>query len=234
MHLFYVPGPLNGSCTLSEEESKHCVRVLRLRQGDKVQLIDGQGGWHEGEIDDANAKACTVMISSSKHSHGKRPFALRMAVAPTKNIERFEWFLEKATELGIERITPVTCEHSERTILKPDRLTRVLVSSMKQSLRAYLPVLDPLTKFSDLIKEQWSGQKFIAHCRANSKPLLKDVYTPGADAMVLIGPEGDFSDAEITMALRMGFKEVSLGPSRLRTETAALAACHTVNLLSGY
>lgn len=232
MHIFYTPELSGSQYTLDETESKHCVRVLRLEKGDQIILVDGRGGYFTAEITDPNPKRCTVKIIRSELNFGLRKFQVHMAIAPTKNIERIEWFLEKATEIGLDRVTPLLCRYSERKEIKPERLEKVMVSAMKQSLKAYLPRLDELTKFKDLISQPFDGQKFIAHCEEQHRDLLKDLVLPNQSYLILIGPEGDFSSEEIEMALNAGFRPVSLGNSRLRTETAGLVACHTFNLLN--
>lgn len=232
MHIFYTPELSERQYTLDETESKHCVRVLRLEQGDQITLVDGRGGYFTAEITDPNPKRCSVKIIRSELNFGLRKFQVHVAIAPTKNIERIEWFLEKATEIGLDRVTPLLCRYSERKEIKPERLEKVMVSAMKQSLKAYLPQLDELTKFKDLISEPFDGQKFIAHCEEQHRDLLKDLVIPNQNYLILIGPEGDFSSEEIEMALDAGFRPVSLGDSRLRTETAGLVACHTFNLLN--
>lgn len=232
MHIFYTPELSGSQYTLDETESKHCVRVLRLEKGDQIILVDGRGGYFTAEITDPNPKRCSVKIIRSELNFGLRKFQVHMAIAPTKNIERIEWFLEKATEIGLDRVTPLLCRHSERKEIKAERLEKVMVSAMKQSLKAYLPRLDELTKFKDLISQPFDGQKFIAHCEEQHRDLLKDLVLPNQSYLILIGPEGDFSSEEIEMALSAGFRPVSLGNSRLRTETAGLVACHTFNLLN--
>ena len=232
MHIFYTPNLSGKSFVLDEMESKHCVRVLRLAEGDEIVLVDGRGGWFVARIADANPKRCAVAVVDEKLSYGLRNFSIQVAIAPTKNIDRIEWFLEKATEIGITRVTPLLCHHSERKEIKADRLEKVMVSAMKQSLKAYLPQLDEMTKFATLVKQPFNGQKFIAHCEEQHRELLKNVVRPGENYLILIGPEGDFSPEEIQLALDNGFLPVSLGKSRLRTETAGLVACHTFNLLN--
>jgi 16S rRNA (uracil1498-N3)-methyltransferase len=230
MQLFYVPTISGAEVVLDDIESKHAVRVLRLTEGTSVELIDGKGGFYTAEITDANPKKCRLNITSTQKSFGKKDFRLHMAVAPTKNIDRFEWFLEKATEIGIDEITPLLCEHSERKVIKPERLEKILISAMKQSLKAYLPVLNELTPLKDIISTSSENHKFIAHCYEGEKPHLKDVISEKSNALVLIGPEGDFSPEEVKLAKANGFSEVSLGSARLRTETAGVVACHMVNL----
>lgn len=232
MHIFYTPELSGNTYTLDESESKHCVRVLRLEQGDEIILVDGRGGFFTAEIADPNPKRCTVNVIKSELNFGLRNFQVHVAIAPTKNIERTEWFLEKATEIGINRITPLLCRHSERKDIKHDRLEKVMISAMKQSLKAYLPQMDELTKFSDLLAQPFEGQKFIAHCDDQHRDLLKNLVVPNQRYLILIGPEGDFSSEEIEMAIRAGYQPVSLGDSRLRTETAGVVACHTFNLLN--
>ncbi len=232
MHIFYTPDISGNTYILDETESKHCVRVLRLEKGDEITLVDGRGGFFTAEIADPNPKRCAVTVIKSEPDFGGRDFRVHIAIAPTKNIERIEWFLEKATEIGINRVTPLLCRYSERKEIKHDRLEKVMVSAMKQSLKAYLPKLDDLTKFADFIKQPFDGQKFIAHCEEQHRDLLKNLVEVKQNYLILIGPEGDFSTEEIEMALTAGFRPVSLGDSRLRTETAGVVACHTFNLLN--
>jgi 16S rRNA (uracil1498-N3)-methyltransferase len=234
MQLFYFPDISGNNCTLSEEESKHAVRVLRLKEKDIIYLVDGKGGFYSAEIEDDNVKRCRINILEKKEEYGRRGFFLHLAVAPTKNIERFEWFLEKATELGIDEITPLECQHSERAVVKHERLNKVIISAMKQSVKAYLPKLNELARFKDFLKGCviFKGKKFIAHCMEGEKPSLKNVYSANENVIILIGPEGDFSPEELELATKAGFIGVSLGNSRLRTETAAVAACHALNFLN--
>ena len=230
MHLFYTPDLKNETYRLSEEESKHCVRVLRLTEGDTLYLVDGKGLFCEAIITTAHPKACELRIRDRKVNYGERNFHLTMAVAPTKNIDRYEWFLEKATEIGIDRIIPLQSRYSERKEIKHERLEKVMVSAIKQSIKAYLPDLNPILTFQQFIKIPFNGQKFIAHCNDGAKILLGDALTKGADVLIAIGPEGDFSTEEVEAAIGDGFIPISLGDARLRTETAALVACVTVNL----
>lgn len=232
MHLFYTPDINEKIYSLNEEESKHCMRVLRLQKDDKINLIDGKGGLYTARIIDTNPKKCILEVLDYKQEYGKRDFYLHIAIAPTKNISRFEWFLEKATEIGIDEITPLLCEHSERKIIKPDRLNKVITAAVKQSLKAYHPKLNVLTKFSDFISANNKGEKYIAHCEENEKRNLKDICKSKTDIVILIGPEGDFSPKEIKQAQENNFTEISLGNSRLRTETAGIVACHTINIIN--
>lgn len=232
MNLFYA-SDINGQFyTLSTEESKHIIRVLRMNSGDTVFFTDGKGSIYECCIADANPKSCEVEILAKKPGAGKRLFQLQLAVAPTKNITRYEWFLEKATEIGIDTITPIICDHSERKIVKTDRLNRVITAAMKQSLKSFHPKLDEAISFSKFIKQGFAGQKFIAYIDKSVTLELSKAYTPGQGALVLIGPEGDFSPEEVELAKKNGFIPVRLGTARLRTETAAVVSCHTVNLLN--
>nr|WP_319512603.1 16S rRNA (uracil(1498)-N(3))-methyltransferase [uncultured Draconibacterium sp.] len=230
MQLFYVPNISGAEVILNETESKHAIRVLRLNEGDQIELIDGKGGFYRARITNANPKKCKLSIIDSQTEFGKKDFHLHIAIAPTKNIDRTEWFLEKCTEIGIDEITPLLSEHSERKVIKPERLEKILVSAMKQSVKAYLPRLNELTKLSDLLQQATETKKYIAHCNEGEKPHLKNVVKPGEKVLILIGPEGDFSPEEVNLALQSGFKAISLGDARLRTETAGVVACHIVNL----
>jgi len=232
MHIFYTPDISDKSYTLDEAESKHCTKVLRLVRGDLITLVDGHGGFFTAEINDPNPKRCQVNVIKSEQQFGLQSFQVNIAIAPTKNMERIEWFLEKVTEIGVNRITPLLCRFSERKEIKHERLEKVMISAMKQSLKAYLPQLDEMTKFSNFIHQTFDGQKFIAHCEDQHRDLLKSRIKKGGNYLILIGPEGDFSMEEIEMALNAGFQPVSLGNSRLRTETAGVVACHTFNLLN--
>jgi 16S rRNA (uracil1498-N3)-methyltransferase len=232
MQIFYTPDLSGNTYTLDETESKHCIRVLRLEKGNKITLVDGRGGFYTAEISDPNPKRCSVIVTKSEMNFGLRNFQVHIAIAPTKNMDRLEWFLEKATEIGIDSITPLLCRYSERKEIKTDRLEKVMVSAMKQSLKAYLPQLNSLTKFSDFVRQPFDGQKFIAHCEEQQRDLLTSKIEPHSKYLILIGPEGDFSTEEIELAILAGFHPVSLGESRLRIETAGLVACHTFNLMN--
>lgn len=231
MHLFYTPDIIGKTYLLSEEESKHCIKVLRLDKDDVVYLIDGKGGFFKAFIEMPHPKHCVLNIIEEHLEYGKRNHYLHIAVAPTKNIERLEWFLEKATEIGIDEITPIICDRSERREVKPERLTKIITSAVKQSLKAYHPILNPTLKFDEFIKKA-SGQKYIAHCIDEKKIALKDSVEPSGNYTIMIGPEGDFSPPEIRSAIDAGFLPVTLGNSRLRTETAALEACFEINFLN--
>ena len=233
MYIFYTPNISLPNHILNEEESKHCVRVLRLSVGDVVNLVDGVGGFYSAEISSADAKKVGLHILSSQYEYGKRNFKLHIAIAPTKNTDRLEWFLEKSTELGIDEITPIICHRSERKVIKIDRLEKVITSAVKQSIKAYHPKLNEAQSFELFINSTVHENKFIAHCLStDAKYYLSALTNEGEDCLVLIGPEGDFTESEISLALKKGFKAVTLGNTRLRTETAALAACFEINYLN--
>jgi len=234
MHLFYTPDiePSHSQYFLSEEESKHCIRVLRLELDDEVQLIDGRGSLYTAQIRDAHPKRTILQITQVVSEFSKRNHYLHIAVAPTKNIERLEWFLEKATEIGIDEISLIICQRSERKEAKTDRLNKIITAAIKQSLKAYHPILNDPQLFSKLLLQPFSGQKFIAHCEDGAKASLADEIKKQTRYLILIGPEGDFTPNEIDDALQSGFKAITLGESRLRTETAALEACFEINFLN--
>lgn len=234
MHLFYIPNIKEKEFVLDEQESKHCVRVLRLKVGTQLHLSDGEGTLYKAEIVDANPKACKLELIETLTEYGKRSYYLHVAIAPTKNIDRFEWFLEKATEIGIDEITPILCDHSERKQIKHERLERVVVSAMKQSLKAYKPQLNNLMSYKDFMQQASSSieQRYIAHCDGGEKSLIKNLYKPKESVLILIGPEGDFSPEEVEIALKNSYKPVSLGDSRLRTETAGVVAVANVSFLN--
>jgi 16S rRNA (uracil1498-N3)-methyltransferase len=234
MQLFYTPDIDAASSTyyLNEEESKHCIRVLRLQSGEKVQLIDGKGNFYTAAIADAHPKRTRLQIISVERDFNKRNHYLHIAVAPTKNIERLEWFLEKATEIGIDEISLIICQRSERKEAKVDRLNKIIASAIKQSIKAWHPVLNEPIALSKLLSTPFDGQKFIAHCELGDKLNLKEQIKPLGKYLILIGPEGDFTPKEIEDALKNDFKAITLGKSRLRTETAALEACFEINFLN--
>lgn len=232
MHLFYLPDITADIQLLPPEESAHCIKVLRLKKGDPIYLTNGKGNLYKAEIVIDHPKKCIINIVETQHEVGKKDFKIHLAIAPTKNINRFEWFLEKGTEIGINDITPILCAHSERKIIKPIRLNKVITAAVKQSLKAYHPELKEIQSFEKFIKTVDADQKFIAYCSETNKDHLKDKYNKGGNVIVLIGPEGDFSPAEVKLAIQNGYQPVSLGTSRLRTETAAVAACHIINLVN--
>lgn len=228
--MFYTPEIINGFAKLDEEESRHLQTVLRHKTGDRLQLTDGKGHFYTAEISEIGKKQVLARILETTPVPAERRARLHVAIAPTKNIDRLEWFLEKATEMGIDTITPLLCKRSERETIRPDRLEKILVSAMKQSLRAYLPVLNPLTPFAKVIADAGGyPQRFIAWCAAEPVPHLKSLAQPGVDTLVLIGPEGDFSPEEVALALGNGFLAISLGTARLRTETAGMFVVAALN-----
>ena len=229
MQLFYNPDldELTTQISFTKDESRHIVKVLRKSSGDQLQITNGKGWLFTAEITIADLKNCIAIILS-KTFEPSRNYKVHLAVAPTKMNDRYEWFLEKATEIGVDTITPIICDHSERKIIKTDRFEKILQSAMKQSLHYYMPELQEAISFTDFVSQPFSGQKFIAHCEETERTSLKNALQPNADVLILIGPEGDFSSAEIKLAIASGFKPVTLGNTRLRTETAAVVACHSI------
>ena len=234
MRLFYSPDISGNTYSLNEEESKHCSKVLRLKEKDIVHLIDGSGGFYKTEIISISNKEVKVRVLNLQKNYQKKNYSLHIAIAPTKNNDRFEWFLEKATEIGIDEITPLLCEHSERKGIKPERFEKILVAAMKQSYKAYLPKLNPLIKFNDFISSTNADQKFIAHCEEGAKSNLKKEIETNKKILILIGPEGDFSNEEIELAKTKNYVEISLGSSRLRTETAGIVPCHSMAFIHDF
>lgn len=230
MQLFYQPEISKGVLQLNPEESRHCIKVLRKREGDKIVVVDGYGSLYEVAIVAADPRKCTFTVLSI-HKEEKHPFSIHIGIAPTKNIDRIEWFLEKAVELGIDEVTFLQCDHSERVKINEERLWKKAVSAMKQSVKASLPRMNPIIPFEEFAQKS-AAQKFIAHVDWDNPGHLKDVANPKMDYLVMIGPEGDFSTREIEIAKANEWVSVSLGKSRLRTETAGLAACHILNLIN--
>jgi len=231
MQLFYNPSISKGDTEIvfNKDESRHIHKVLRMKSGDAIHISNGRGFLFRAEILSVAPKQCIAKIIEVEQID-PLPYTLHLAVAPTKLNDRYEWFLEKATEIGISEITPIICDHSERKVVKIERYQRILQSALKQSLKAYLPVLNEPVAFKEFITSQAASKttKLIAHCEKEEKSTLKSVLNPNDDVLILIGPEGDFSSDEIAFALANAFKAVSLGDSRLRTETAAIVACHSV------
>lgn len=232
VHLFYQPGLSAETILLSEDESKHAIRVLRLGIGDSVALVDGKGTRAIAEVVSDHPKRCELRVIKRTHEAPSRSYHLHVAVAPTKNNERIEWFLEKATEIGIDELTLLGCEHSERTTVKAERLEKVAVSAMKQSQQSWLPVINGMVPFDGFVKTAAADVKLIAHCDEGTKNPLATFSFTGKKVLVLIGPEGDFSRAEVETALGSHYTAVSLGETRLRTETAALYAVNALSVLS--
>lgn len=229
MHHFYSKQISNGFVVLSAEESHHALRVLRLQTNDIVKVFDGEGSIYDCRIKKLSKKEAVLGVLKEKKAEFKRP-ELTLLVAPTKSIDRFEWFLEKATEIGVGEIIPILTEHSERKVLKHNRLEKVLVSAMKQSMNPYKPVLQELTPFAKVMEQFATGNRFIAHCYPNSQKDLFGSIKKGQPTSILIGPEGDFSPNEIEMAIAAGWKPVTMGRQRFRTETAAVLAVHSYSL----
>ena len=231
MHVFYTPD-IATNVEMPEEEVGHCLRVLRLTTGDEVTLTDGKGNFYKAVISAATNKRCQLKVVETLPQEKGWTGWLHVAMAPTKNMDRTEWFAEKATEIGFDELTFLNCRYSERKVIKTDRVDKILVSAIKQSLKANKPVLNEMIDFNKFIALDFKGQKFICHCYEGEKKLLKEAIVPGEDALILVGPEGDFSEEEVAKAIEAGFQPVSLGKSRLRTETAALVVAHTLNLFN--
>ncbi len=231
MQLFYNPDLLADSTefSVSKQESRHIVRSLRMKQGDKLAFTNGKGWLFDCTLKEAHEKSAKILIDRQRH-YPSRKLRLHLAVAPTKMNDRFEWFLEKATEIGVEDITPLICKHSERKQIKEERMKKIMESAMKQSQQLYLPFLHPVTSFETFTGSPRNGKLFIAHCMDDDKRSLKEELSVDEAVTILIGPEGDFSVKEIETALDAGYIPVNLGRNRLRTETAAVVACHTIAL----
>ena len=235
MQLFYSPNIdiKTQNFTFNKEESRHIIRVLRKKEGDNLYITDGKGFLIKAEIEHANDKKCMVQILSFKKQPKTWNYHLHIAIAPTKMNDRFEWFIEKATEIGIDEITPIICDNSERKVLKTERMQKVLVSAMKQSLKFKLPKLNKAVKFSEFIRNNSADIKLIAHCEdPDKKNTIKNLVKPNKNILVMIGPEGDFSTKEISLALQHQFIPLSLGSSRLRTETAGIVACSSISIIN--
>lgn len=231
MNIFYCPGAeLSAYCELDETESRHVATVLRKREGEELYVFDGAGNLYNSRIQNIDKHSVTVNIVRLIETQGESTYPLHIAIAPPKNIERLEWFAEKVTEIGIDEITPLLCKHSERKDLRADRIEKILLGACKQSLKFRMPKLNPVIKFADFVNARSGGeQRFIAYCDEKAQH-LKDVYTTGKPAVILIGPEGDFTKEEVLVAEKNGFETVSLGKSRLRLETAGIYAATVFNL----
>lgn len=229
MQLFYssLINESNTSFVFDKEESKHIIKVLRKKDGDILFVTNGLGDLFKTEISLASDSKCTVAILSKEKKEATQ-YTLHLAVAPTKMNDRFEWFLEKATEIGIQEITPIICDRSERKVINKERFEKIILTAMKQCNQFYLPKLNEAITFKNFIKQQHEGQLLIAHCEETDKKSLKSVLNTNTKTTILIGPEGDFSEKEIELALANNFIPVTLGNTRLRTETAAVVACHSV------
>lgn len=233
MQLFYNSDIKQGDVTFffDKEESKHIVKVLRKKESDIIFITNGLGFLFESEIILASEKKCEVKITKETFQEPDK-FYTHIVVAPTKMNDRLEWFLEKATEIGIHEITPIICDHSERKVYKIDRAEKIIQAAMKQSLHYYIPKINEPISFSQFVKSNIDGQKFIAHCEETDKKSFKNEVKKDEKVTILIGPEGDFSTKEINLAIVNNFIPVTLGNTRLRTETAALVACHTISLIN--
>lgn len=233
MHLFYSQS-INPSqiYSLDKEESLHCVKVLRLKERDIIYITDGKGNLYKTEIIEASPRSCSVRVIETQEEFEKRDYYLHIAIAPTKNTSRFEWFLEKATEIGVDEITPIICENSERSVIKIERLEKIIVSAMKQSLKSYMPVINPPATFLELLSKINQTHKYLATCNEEERKLLKEVYRSKESVFVAIGPEGDFSKKEIEASTNYNFQKITFGKERLRTETAGVYAAASVHLLN--
>ena len=233
MQIFYAPGLQGDSYTLDVKESRHCIRVMRMKKGDPVSLIDGKGNLFEGKISNPDQNECSITITGIVRGFEKRNYSLQIAISPLKNPERFEWFVEKSVEIGVDRITPLICHNTEKQSLKPERINNVIISAMKQSLKALKTEFDEKVSFNEFISRQNACIKMIAHCNENiQRKKISEVCDKNQDAVILIGPEGDFTEEEIKLASDSGFIPIHLGSSRLRTETAGIAACYSVYFIN--
>lgn len=231
MNVFFAD--ISGSqAILNEEESWHCIKVLRHQVGDTVVVIDGKGTRATGTIAQAHPKQCLVTLTGREFFERNRPYHLHMAIAPTKSIDRIEWFVEKAVEIGIDELSFLRCKNSERTVVKADRIHKIIDSAVKQSLQYYRPMLHGLTDFRSFITSEEADTKLIAHCETGDKKLLKEYAGRRQSYTLLIGPEGDFTGEEIALAAQHGYLPVSLGENRLRTETAGLYACNCFSIMA--
>lgn len=228
MSLFYASYLNEKEAVLNEKETHHCAKVLRKNKGDIISITNGRGVIYEAKILQIEKKNTFLKIISKTENYNKRNYRVHIAIAPTKNIDRFEFFLEKATEIGIDEISPIICKNSERKIIKPERLTKQIESALKQSFTAYMPKLNEITKYEDFIKKDNTNAKYIAHCKSKDINYLGSIINKQEQACVVIGPEGDFTEDEINLAVKTGFTPVSLGSSRLRTETAGIIACSII------
>jgi 16S rRNA (uracil1498-N3)-methyltransferase len=233
MQIFYAPDITGDTYALDEKESKHIIRVLRMLNGAEVSLIDGKGNLYEGIISDPDQKKCTIKITGKIKDFEKRNYRLHIAISPLKNPERFEWFIEKSVEIGIDEITPLICRNTEKPGIKTSRVNNLIISAMKQSLKTTKTVLNDPCNFKDFISMDFKGIVMIANCDDSIKrSRITDVYSKNENAIILIGPEGDFSKEEIDLAIKRGVFPVHLGLSRLRTETAGVAACHSIYFIN--
>jgi 16S rRNA (uracil1498-N3)-methyltransferase len=230
MDIFYSELIQNSHIALPSDESKHCVKVLRHKAGDTIHVIDGKGNLYLCRITEISQKHTIAEILETHTDYGSHPFTVRMAVAPTKNMQRYEFFVEKAVELGVNEIIPVLCDHSERKVVKTERIERIVLAAMKQSYKAHKPVIHEMTAFTDIVSAEYAGYKAIAHCEEGDKHSILHIEKP-QEITILIGPEGDFSQHEIQLAQENNWLPITLGPQRFRIETAAIMALHSVHCL---
>jgi len=231
VNLFYQPHIQNGIHYLDPEESRHCYRVLRKKSGDVIQITDGKGYRYQAKLTDTKSDKCSFTVES-KQKEEKRPYTIHIALAPTKNPDRTEWFVEKAIEIGVDELSFLLCDNSERAALKTDRIEKLAISAMKQSLKCSLPKINHMVLLKDFIISNKAASKFIAYVDQTNPDYLQKLATPKSDYIVLIGPEGDFSKKELQLAIDYNYKKASLGPNRLRTETAGIVACHILNVIN--
>jgi 16S rRNA (uracil1498-N3)-methyltransferase len=233
MQIFYAPLINGDSYTLDGTESRHCIKVLRMSKGDSVNLIDGRGNLYEGTISVSDSTRCCINITRIVKDYEKKNYYLHIAISPLKNPDRFELFVEKSVEIGIDEITPLLCDRTEKKGIKSERIEKVIISAMKQSLKAQKTIFNEPVHFNKFISKEFDGIKMIAHCSDGSgKSSISDCYSKNENALILIGPEGDFTEEEISISINSGFRPVHLGKSRLRTETAGIAACHSVYFIN--
>ena len=234
MQVFYAPEIYGANYILNETESKHCIKSLRMTAGVPVKLIDGKGNLYEGVISDPNPKKCLITITKILENFETRDYKLHIAISPLKNPDRFEWFVEKSVEIGIDEITPLICHRTEKQSIKAERIEKIIISAMKQSLKALDTVLNPPRSFNEFISESSDSVKMIAHCNESfsNRASVSQVYKKGDNVIILIGPEGDFTKSEIDTAIQYNFFPIHLGKSRLRTETAGIIACHSVYFIN--
>jgi 16S rRNA (uracil1498-N3)-methyltransferase len=233
MQIFYAPDISDNTHALDETESKHLIRVLRMVKGGEVKLIDGKGNLFTGKIKDPDQRRCIIEITGVVRDFEKRNYRLHIAISPLKNPERFEWFIEKSVEIGIDEITPILCRNTEKSGIKIQRINNLIISAMKQSLKATKTVFNEPCHFTDILNRNSEKIRMIAHCDSSkSRHGISEVCPKNESLLILIGPEGDFSSEEVDMAISNNFIPVHLGPSRLRTETAGIAACHSVYFIN--
>jgi 16S rRNA (uracil1498-N3)-methyltransferase len=232
MNIFFEPYIKQNLC-LNEEESRHAVKVLRLSVGDLLNVVDGKGGFYTCKVKSNHGKKCELNIVEEKQEFGKQDFCIHLIIAPTKNMDRMEWMLEKCVEIGIDEISFIQTRYSERKEIKTQRLEKIAIGAMKQSQKAYLPKINEMISWKEFLKINLpQSQKMIAHLEEGDRKLIQHFAKPKEKYTILIGPEGDFSQEEINQALKKGFQPVTLGNSRLRTETAGLVACHTLSVIN--